>query len=225
MAGSVRFSLRQLCTALLVFALLFAMLSPIVRAWNTAWQTFFLVYGAILLGGMGLVLLFLCRGRYRLERQAGPLLLRTDARPDRRMRIKQALSIVFWLAWIVSQWWLAASVNAKPNWRDLYAMLVVGGLWGTFLIPRALTKVWWGTGFSTIEICENGLIVAGFRFVAWKTIRKGLRRYYWSSFAPHRLVIVQRFRTWQMEVAPRHRAAVEDLFAVHLGHEPVTAAP
>lgn len=220
MPSSFRFSLRQLCTTLLVFALLFAMLSPIVRAWNSEWQTFFLVYGAIMLGAIALVTLVMCLGRYRLERQAGKLLLRTDARPDRRMRLKQGITVAFWLGWIVSQWWIATAAKAKPRWEDLGAVVGMSGLWGIFVIPHALTKVWWGTGVSTIEICENGLIVGGFRLLTWKTMREDLSRFYWSPFTPNKLVVVHRFSTWHMGVAPKDRVAVERLFAAHLGKEP-----
>jgi len=210
MPSSTQYSLRSLFVLTLLVGVVAAIVAPLVRSWNTERQLLFAAQAGISTAMTVVALVMLSFRRYAVEQRTGRLLQRLARRRTLLKRVGQAALAAFLAIAVVAQW----IVQSEERF-NFAGTLQQGFLLSGFSADLIATH-WWNVGPDVVELREQGLVRRGLFDTPWSRVT----RCYWNRYFPDVLmVVVERFDTWELNVPPRDREAVEQVFRQKCGNE------
>jgi hypothetical protein len=211
MPTSIQYSIRHLLGLTLVVAIVAAILGPMIRAWDTERQTFFAIYITVTLLAIMAGIGFACLRRLHVERVAGEAILQAGLVGTLRTRVELASIIVFWPLWIIYDWHISSfivgdRVSDGAWWSTAFASGFVA-----LVMSYAATPIFWGAGSRSLDFHEQGLIYGPFKFIRYSK----LKHYRWCLISASKLILVGRFKTWEVRTLPEVRSEIIRLLNQH----------
>ncbi len=197
MTTKIQYGIKHMMVLTVMVAVVAAAVSPFVRSWDAKRQVIFTVYLAVVLLVHAGYTYWLCRWRVRAERDAGEVILLTrsaDARSTKGIMLGLVavnVALILTVAILAIHFRIYSGHIVSGLAIFMLALLSVGPAGGNCPIAALL---WWGLDWGSIEVCEQGLILGGIRFLSYSKLKHCL----WMRYGTGDPTLSTRYRDREM---------------------------
>jgi hypothetical protein len=166
----MQFSLKRLLAAIAISAVILAIISPWIRTIESERSWLFFSLAMTVVGGMAFTWINESAQQRKVEKRCGKRLL-TALAPTRTilkcvglmMTLAAVWSVVI-IVWVVLIWRL-------PFEGGMKVAIHVFGLMVGFQVGNIRWKRVFGESHTTVDICQNGIVIAATTYLPWKSVR------------------------------------------------------
>lgn len=168
-----QFHLRHLAILVTMFAVFLALVTPLLRRLPPQRFVPTLLQFLVLFGSIVGAMIFTGYKRQQVLLRGGTVLERFEWPLTRWARAM--LQIMAIVSWVVVVGFFAMPIvfsDAFPKGHDPFRGSMIWAFY-TFLTTNSLlSQTWWKIDPRGIEVCEHGLIIGSFQFIAWDEIHR-----------------------------------------------------